>query len=178
MSTRAPRPVPFLALALVGVSGLGLTACGTSTIKADQVASNLSKEYAARGVALTDVSCEKGAKAKVGEPLTCTALNPSRTKLTLRGKVTAIEDGKIKHQLFNAVSGVAEGKVVAAELLRAAQGQIGSRARSLTCPDQVPIPTRTPVTCALVKSDGRTYDAKGSVDARSRFSLDVAAKPR
>lgn len=178
MSTRAPRPVPVLAVALASVAGLGLTACGTSTIKAEQVAENLSKEYAARGVALTDVSCEVGAKAKVGEPLTCTALNPSKTKLTLKGKVTAIEDGKIKHQLFNAVSGVADGRVVAAELLRAAQAQIGTRARTLTCPDEVPIPTRTSVTCALVKSDGKTYDAKGSIDERSRFSLDVAARPR
>ena len=176
-STRT-RPVPTLmAVAAAAVATLGLTACGTSTIKTDEVESTIAKQFETQGVKLTDVECEDGVKAEVDAPIDCTALNPSKTKLILEGKVTAVKDDKGSFQV-KAVRGEARGPVIATQALAILEEKVGEKARGLTCPAVVPIPTKPTVTCELTTQDGVKADATVTIDAESNLNIKVADTPK
>lgn len=172
MPTCRPRPAPTL-VAVVALSALGLTACGESRIETSEVEGTISKQFQAQGVALTEVDCKDGVKAEAGARISCTALNPSQTKLILEGKVTAIKDEKGSFQV-KAVRGIAKGPVIANQALSVYEKESGEDAGTLTCPAEVPIPTTPSVTCALTAEDGERRDAAVTIDARSTLTIEVA----
>ena len=175
MPSRTLRPLPTLLA--VAAAGLGLTACGESTIASDEVEDTITKQFASRGVPLTDVSCDGEVEAKVDAPISCTGLNPSETTLKLEGKVTAVDDGKATFRVV-AVSGVAKGPTVAAQALALLERKVGEKAKGLTCPDEVPLPTKPSVTCELTTQDGKRFDATLKIDAQSRIEVEVADTPK
>lgn len=176
MLARHLRPAPIVA-AVAAIATLGLTACGEKTIKTDEVEDTISKQFQAQGVKLTEVDCEDGVKAEVDAKIACTALNPAETKLILEGKVTAIKDDKGSFQV-KAVRGVAKGPVIAAQARAILEKEVGQKARSLTCPAEVPIPTTPSVTCELTAQDGTKADTTVTVDAESRINVQVADTPK
>jgi hypothetical protein len=168
------RPVRTLtAVAIAAAAALGMTACGSTTIKTDEVEATIVKQFAAQGVKVTEVSCESGVEAKVDAPINCTALNPSETKLILEGKVTSVKDDKGSFQV-KAVRGIAKGPVIATQARTILERKVGQKARSLTCPDEVPIPTKPTVTCELTARDGSRVDTTVTIDAESNLSIEVA----
>ncbi|MDO9407686.1 DUF4333 domain-containing protein [Patulibacter sp.] len=174
MRSSRRRPARALTgLSIAVAAGLGLSACGTSTIKTDQVESTIVKQFAAQGVKLTDVDCEDGVKAEVDARINCTALNPTETKLVLEGKVTKIDGDKGSFQV-KAVRGIAKGTVVAEQAKMIYDAQVGETARAFTCPAEVPLPTTPSVTCKLTAEDGKTSDAKVTVDAQNQLRVEVA----
>lgn len=166
-----------LVVGAVALGSLGLAGCGGSDVKTGDLEKTVVKQFAAQGVPLTDVRCEDGVEAKVDERLSCSGLNPSGTKLDLQGRITAIKDGKASFR-FRAVGGTAKGPTVASQALDLLRKKIGTEAKSISCPAEIPIPTKPSVTCGLVRSDGKTYDLKLVAAPNGRFQLDVAAKPR
>lgn len=174
MPLRRARPVTTLLG--VGAAGLGLAACGSS-VSTEQVEDTITKQFAAQNIALTDVTCEDGVEAEVGSPISCTGLNPSRTTLKLEGKVTAIEGDKASFQV-KAVSGVAKGPTVAAQALALLEKEVGAKAEGLTCPEEIPLPTKPSVTCELTTQDGKRFDATLKIDTRSQIDIQVANAPK
>ncbi len=175
-----PRPRPSRVLGPVSASvlaGLVLTACGTATIKTDEVESTIAQQFAAKGVRLTDVSCEDGVKAEAGAPLRCTALNPAGTKLVLEGRVTKVKGDRGSFQV-KAVRGVAKGPVIADQARALLERKVGQKARGMTCPASVPIPTTPSVTCELTTQDGKRYDVTVTIDAQSTLDAQVADTPK
>ncbi|MEV4422118.1 hypothetical protein AB0L40_19375 [Patulibacter sp. NPDC049589] len=171
---------PIVVLAVVS----GLAACGGSGAKEDdgptaraKVEHAIAQRFAAQGVRLTGVACADGVKVEADAPLACTGRNPSGTKLVLRGTITAVKGDTVSFRV-RAVGGVAEGRVIASQVLVLVRKRLGSDARSLTCPATIRLPTEPSVTCALVKADGRTYDVATVIGADSRVQLRVAARPR
>lgn len=177
MTSPRIRPASTAAAVLAVVSVLGLGACGADTIKTDEVESTISRQFAAQGVKLTEVTCEDGVEAEVDAPIACTALNPSKTKLVLEGKVTSVDGDKGSFQI-KAVRGVARGPVIASQAQRILENEVGEKARGMTCPEEVPIPTKPTVTCELTTMDGTKLDAAVSVDAESRLNVKVADTPK
>lgn len=175
MQMRLHRTVPTLLA--VAAAGLGLAACGESTVETDQVEDTITKQFAAQGIKLTEVQCEDGVEAKVDAPISCTGLNPSETKLQLEGKVTAIEDDKASFQV-KAVSGIAKGPTVAAQALALLERQVGEKAKGLTCPEEIPLPTKPSVTCELTTQDDKKFDATLKIDEQSQIDVEVADTPK
>lgn len=171
------RPTRSLPVVLVVASALGLAACGESTIESDEVESTITQQFQAQGIRLTQVSCEDGVEAKVNAPISCTGLNPSETTLKLEGKVTAIKDDKASFQV-KAVSGVAKGPTVAAQALALLEQQVGEKAKGLTCPEEIPLPTTPSVTCELTTQDDERFDATLKIDGNSRIDVEVADTPK
>jgi hypothetical protein len=177
MPTPASRSAPtVLALGGAAVAMLGLSACGKSTIKTGEVEKTIASQFAAQGVQLHDVSCKGDVKAEVGAPLSCTALNPSETKLILEGKVTAIKDDKGSFQV-KAVRGIAKGSAVEGQALAIVKKRVKD-ARELSCPAEVPIPTTPTITCGLTRGSGKVYDAKIQIDDRSQMKAEISTTPR
>jgi hypothetical protein len=178
-----PRSVPTAAAPAVVVLALALTGCGggaeeVATLRTDELEATIVRQFAAQGVPLTDVSCKDGVEARVGAPIACTARNPSRTTLVLEGTVTGLKGVERGSVRVKAVRGVAQGPVVAAQALRVLEGKVGRRARGLTCPAEVPIPTAPTVTCELTTSTGERYDTAVALDAQSRLRVRVADRPK
>lgn len=173
MSSRRFRPLTTAAVT-VALASVGLTACGETTIKTDEVEDTIAKQFQAQGVRLTDVDCKDGVKAEVDAKISCTALNPSETKLILEGKVTAIKDDKGSFQV-KAVRGIAKGPTIAAQALSILEKESGQNARGLTCPAEVPIPTTPSVACELTTQDGAKREATVTIDAESNLNIKVAA---
>lgn len=175
MLIRRLRPAPFLAIA--SVLALGLTACGETTIKTNEVEDTIAKQFQAQGVKLTEVECKDGVKAEVDAKISCTALNPSETKLILEGKVTAIKDDKGSFQV-KAVRGVAKGPIIAAQALKILEADVGQKARGLECPAEVPIPTTPTVRCELTTQDGAKAGTTVKIDAESNLNIKVDEDPK
>jgi hypothetical protein len=170
------QAVKLLAIGAVGAAALGLTACGDDVVKTGQMEDSISKQFAAQGLSLKSVKCDSGTKAKVGESIRCTGLNEAGTKLNITGSVTAIKDKRASYRV-KVLSGVAKGSVISTQALATAKQQNG-KVTGLTCPDEIPLPTKPAVTCAATTSDGKTYDAKIAIDDQSQLRLTLASKPR
>lgn len=159
-------------LPLLAVAGpIGLTACGDSSIDTAEIEEAVVSQFAAQNVALTDTSCED-VDAEVGAPVRCTALNPQRTKLFIEGKVTAIEDGKGRFEVV-AARGEAQGTAVAAEAKALLEAEVGQKAKAMTCPETVDMPTEKPVRCTLTVGGGARYGVSVSVDDKGKISAVV-----
>lgn len=177
MPTRVHRPAPSLLTAGAAVVvALGLSACGTATIKTGEVESTIARQFEAQGVKLHDVTCRGDVKAEVGAPLSCTGLNAFETKLILEGEVTAIKDDKGSFQV-EAVRGIAKGPVIETQALAIVKRQVPD-ARGLECPAEVRIPTAAPVSCGLTRTGGKVHDTRITIDKNSRLSAQVAKQPR
>ncbi len=163
---------------MVGLAvAAGLTGCGDAKVKTVQFERPVTEQFAAQGIQLRDVSCMDDTKAKPGAKISCTAKNAVDTKMYIEGRVTAIED---KRAMFRVVGlrGEAKGTVIAADVVRIARAQGLRDARSASCPSTVPVPTAGTVTCGLTRAGGKVYDAKVSLDTRSRATVVVAKRPR
>ncbi|MFA4930010.1 MAG: DUF4333 domain-containing protein [Patulibacter sp.] len=163
---------------LIGIAlaaAVGLAACGTSTIDVSQVESTVVEQFAAQGVPLRETSCED-VDAEVGAPVRCTALNPQDTKLFIEGKVTAINDDKGRFEVV-AARGEAKGTAIAADAKALLEAKVGEKARAMTCPETVEIPTRTPVRCTLTVGDGTRLGVSVTVDAKGKASVEVDDEP-
>jgi hypothetical protein len=177
MLARSFRPASTALAAAVAVGAFGLVGCGEKTIKTDEVESTIVTQFAAQGVKLTEVKCDDGVKAEVDAKISCTALNPSQTTLNLEGKVTKVDGDKGSFQV-KAVSGVAKGSVVAAQAQALLEKQVGQKAKGLTCPTEVPIPTKPTVTCELTTQDDTKFDTTVTIDANSKIDVEVADKAK
>lgn len=171
--SRSLRLPSLISVALA--ASVGLAACGTSTIDVSQVESTVVKEFAAQGVPLRETSCED-VDAEVGAPVRCTALNPQDTKLFIEGKVTAINDDKGRFEVV-AARGEAKGTAIAADAKALLEAEVGEKARAMTCPETVEIPTKTPVRCTLTVGDGTRYGTSVAVDDKGKASVEVDDRP-
>lgn len=175
MQMRFRRTVPTMLT--VAATGLGLAACGESTIGASKVEDTITKQFAAQGVQLTGVQCGDGVEAEVGGALSCTGVNSFGSTLELEGKVTAIEDDKASFQV-RAVSGVAKGPRIAAQALELIERKVGEKQRGLTCPENIPLPTKPSVTCELETQDNKRFDTTVKIGTDSRMNVQVADTPK
>lgn len=174
---RAPRLAAAGGVLLLAVGGV---AAGASPAAAqtttDQVEASVKAQFAEQGVALTRVRCGD-VRAEAGARISCTALNPAKTELVLRGEVTAVEDGQVRFRV-RAVYGNARGTAIAKEVKRLLEKEVGERARRVTCPKRVRIPTKRAVTCALTTRQGAVYSVRVTIDAKNRIRARVASRPR
>lgn len=176
---QAPPSPPsrrLLTVVAVCLGALALGACGEKMLDTGQVESTISRQFAAQGTKVHDVSCQGGIKAKVGAKVSCTALNPAETKLILAGRVTSVHGGRGRFRV-RAVRGIAKGSVVAAQARRLIEAKVGQKAAAFTCPSEVPIPTRPSVRCILTAKDGTRFAATVTAGAGSRMSVKVAKTP-
>lgn len=163
-------------LPLLAVAGpIGLAGCGGSSIDTAEIEQTVVSQFAAQGIPLTDTSCEE-VDAEVGAPVRCTALNPQGTKLFIEGKVTAIEDGKGRFEVV-AARGEAKGTAVAAEAKALLEAEVGQKAKAMTCPETVEMPTRQPVRCTLTVGGGTRYGVSVSIDDKGKVSTVVDDEP-
>ena len=165
------------ATAAAGTVVLALAACGEEKkLEGEDAAKPIAAQSREKGVALREVSC-KDMKAEVGAALSCTALNPAGTKLVIEGSVTKVDGDRARYR-YKAVGGTADGARLARQGRTLLERRVGQRAKSLTCPEKVRMPTRPSVTCTLETRDGLTFDVKLIVDADGELELEVADKPR
>ena len=180
--TRSPSATRRVAIAVALVAsaaGLGLLPAGAGaagTLNTSEVESTIRRQFADQGVRLRRVSC-RSVRAQVGARISCTALNPSDTKLVLRGKVTSLSGDSAGFSV-KAVYGFAKGSVIAKQVRTLLERRAGERARRVTCPQRVRIPTTRTVTCALTTRQGQVFDVRVRIDAKSRISARVADRPR
>lgn len=160
---------------LIVASGAILAGCGEATVDKDEIEDTVSSQFSSQGIDLSDVSCPGDVDAKVGAPIACTARNPAGTKLEIEGKVDRVDDDKA-HFNVKIVGGTVEGAAVAKEMRAKLEAQVGQKADGASCPDEVKIPTRPPVTCTLEVA-GKTYDVKVAVDDKGGLSAEVANQP-
>ncbi len=162
--------------ALLLAAGL-LAGCGEKTLKTDELKDTIASQFKAQGIPLHDISCPDDLEAKTGTAIRCTALNPANTKLVLEGNVTAVKDEKARFSV-KAVSGIARGTVIAKQAQTLLEEKVGEKARGMTCPAEVPLPTKPTVTCELTTLDGKRYDATVTVSADARINVQVAQTPK
>lgn len=181
MSGGISAPMPTTRLlgtsVLTAFALVGLSACGQKTLKTSEAEASIKAQFKQQGIPLTEVDCPGKVAAKVGEPVSCTALNPYQTKLKLEGKITEVKADKSRFEV-KAVSGTAQGVRIARAARGAIEKQVGQKAEDFTCPDEVPIPTTPAVTCELTAPGGKVYDAEVKVDAHSRIGVQVAHEPK
>jgi hypothetical protein len=165
------------AVLAVLAAAAGLAACGDKTLKTGELKDTIAAQFKAQGIPLHDISCPDGIKAKTGEAIHCTALNPAQTKLVLDGKVLSVKDGKANFRV-RAVRGVARGTVIASQARAMLEQRVGQKAKGMTCPREVSIPTKPSITCELQTLDGKRYDTTVTIDAQSRINVQVAKQPK
>jgi hypothetical protein len=164
-------------VALLLVVAALLAGCGEKTLKSSELKDTIASQFKSQGAPLHDISCPDDIKAKTGAAIRCTALNPSDTKLVLEGKVTSVTNDKA-HVKVKAVSGVAKGTVIAAQAQALLEQQVGQKARGMTCPREVKIPTKPTVTCELTLRDGKRYDTAVTIGADASVHVEVSRAPR
>src|SRR4051794_6804538 len=150
--------------------------CGDATIDRSDVESGIRHRFAAHGVRLHDVTCPDHTKAEAGASLTCTARNAPGTKLIIGGLVTRV-DGDQASFHFQAAHGVASGATMGRQVQALLERKVGQRARGMTCPSRIRIPTTPAVTCRLTTLDGKVYDTKVTVDDTGAVNAYVAKHP-
>jgi hypothetical protein len=165
-------------IALLLVTVVVLAGCGDKTLKSSELKDTIASQFKAQNIPLHDISCPDDIKAKTGAAIRCTGLNASDTKLVLEGKVTSVTDDKA-HFAVKAVSGIAPGAAIAAQARKVLEQQVGAKAKGMTCPREVAIPTKPTVTCELTTLDGKRYDATVTISADAQLNVKVAdtAKP-
>lgn len=173
--SRRPRS-RVRAAAVLATSGLAFSACGSAALEAGKIEEAVDEQFRRQHIALTDLSCDDGVSAETGTRFRCTAKNPSGTILTIDGKVTG-QDGD--RALFEAkvVSGVGRGDVLARQVLEQLERKVGRRARGLTCPDEVRMPTREPLRCRLQADRTTAYGVSVTVGATGDLSVEVDRRP-
>lgn len=175
-------PSPSRAAAVVAVLGTAVAAAGAAAGTAaaqtatDRIERSIAAQFAEQGVTLRRVRCAD-VRAEVGARISCTALNPASTELVIRGSVTAVDGDEVRFRV-KAEYGYARGTVIAKEVRRILEAKVGQRARRVTCPKRVRIPTKRAVTCALTTLQGPVYSVRVTVDAKNRITARVASRPR
>lgn len=171
------RPAPAV---LVGAAVLGLAGCSASaevstkkTIDVDEMQAAIVKQYAEQQVTLTKLDCEDDVEAKTGAPITCRGVNSKGTILNIRGTVTVAGDGGGRFRV-RTVSALARGSIIAAKARAELEKKFDQRARSLTCPETIPIPTTPSVTCELTALDGSKVDVELTLDDQAFIKIEVA----
>ena len=172
-------PAPSSACSVLGLLAVAVavTGCGTKTVKTAQIQDVIAKNFKALGNPLHDLSCEEGVEAKAGAPISCTGLNNKGTKLIIKGTVTSVSGNDARFDA-KAVGAIAQGKAIADSALEVLEKQVGQKAKGMTCPDEVPIPTQPTVTCELTAPDGKVYDAVVTLDAKANLNVKVAPSPK
>jgi hypothetical protein len=169
---RLPGPAVAGAGAL---AALVVAGCG-STLDGGELAKNIDKHLASQGVTVHGASCPDDVPAKVGTNLTCTAYNRANSRLIIRGHVTSIHGSRARAH-YKVVGAIARRTKVVAEARALLERKVGQRARSLTCPKVVHIPTRPSVTCRLTAMDGTMFNVAVRVDAEHGLRAKVADHP-
>ncbi len=149
---------------------------GDDNLKVDQVKDTITKQYAAQGVKLSDLTCNDEIEGEKGAPIKCTALNQKGTKLYIEGEVTEIKDSKANFKV-ETVRATATGAKVAELASAALEKQVGRAPEKLTCPDEVPLPTTPTVTCELT-DQGKVYDATVTITKSLDINVKVAETPK
>ena len=159
------------------VAAVLLAGCGDKTLKSDELKDTIATQFKAQGAPLHDISCPDDIKAQTGAEIHCTALNATDTKLVLEGKVASVTDDKARFNV-KAVSGTAKGTVIAAQARQLLEQKVGQKAKGMTCPAEVPLPTKPSVTCELQTLDGKRYDATVTVSVDAQINVEVAQTPK
>lgn len=171
----ALRPLTAAVLTASATLAVALSACGSDTIDTDKVESTIVAQFKQQGIPLTDVTCDE-VEPKVGAPVRCTALNPSKTKLFIEGKLTSRNGDKV-HVEADVVRGEANGAAFAKEIEAKVEQQAGVEIEALSCPKSFAMPTTSPVRCVATVAGGDRHEITFSVDAKGKSDLEFDTEP-